>query len=71
MGGGGWRGGRYNWNTSADSRLMIWRSMVQAWSLPSCNVSLDKKLYSTLTLFTQKYKWVPAITMLGGNLAMD
>ena len=34
-------------------------------------VSLDKKLYSTLSLFTQVYKWVPAITMLGGNLAMD
>ena len=34
-------------------------------------VSLDKKLYSTLSLFTQVYKWVLAITMLGGNLAMD
>ena len=34
-------------------------------------VSLDKKLYSTLSLFTQVYKWVPAIIMLGDNLAMD
>ena len=34
-------------------------------------VSLDKKLYSTLSLFTQVYKWVPAIIMLGVNLAMD
>ena len=34
-------------------------------------VSLDKKLYSTLSLFTQVYKWVPAIVMLGGNLATD
>ena len=34
-------------------------------------VSLDKKLYSTLSLFTQVYKWVPAIIMLGGNLVMD
>ena len=34
-------------------------------------VSQDKKLYSTLSLFTQVYKWVPAIIMLGGNLAMD
>ena len=34
-------------------------------------VSLDKKLYSTLSLFTQVYKWVPAIIMLGGNPAMD
>ena len=33
--------------------------------------SLDKKLYSTLFLFTQVYKWVPAIMMLGGNLEMD
>ena len=33
-------------------------------------VSLDKKLYSTLSLFTQVYKWVPAIIMLEGNLAM-
>ena len=34
-------------------------------------VSLDKKLYFTLSLFTQMYKWVPTIIMLGGNLAMD
>ena len=36
-----------------------------------CVVSLDKKLDSTLSLFTQVYKWVPAIIMLGGNLVMD
>ena len=34
-------------------------------------VSLDKKLYSTLSLFIQVYKWVPAIIMLGDNLALD
>ena len=34
-------------------------------------VFLDKKLYSTLSLFTQVYRWVPAIIMLGGNLVMD
>ena len=34
-------------------------------------VSLDKKLQSTLCLFTQVYKWVPVIIMLGGNLVMD
>ena len=34
-------------------------------------VSLDKKLYSTLSLFTQVYKWVPAIIMLGGNFSME
>ena len=35
----------------------------KAWSLLLV-VSLDKKLYSTLSLFTQVYKWVP-VTMLG------
>ena len=40
-------------------------------SLCHCVVSLDKKLYSTLSLFTQVYKCVTAIIMLGGNLAMD
>ena len=30
-------------------------------------VSLDKKLYSTLSLFTQVYKWVPVIIRLGGG----
>ena len=34
-------------------------------------VSSDKKLYSTLSLFTQAYKWVPAIVMLGSDHAMD
>ena len=30
--------------------------------------SLGKKLYFTLSLFTQVYKWVPAIIMLGVTL---
>ena len=30
-------------------------------------VSLDKKLYFTLSPFTLMYKWVPAIIMLGGG----
>ena len=34
-------------------------------------LSLNKKLYCALSLFTQVYKWVPAIIMLGDNLAMD
>ena len=35
-------------------------------------VSLDKKLYFTLSLFTQVYKWVLApIITLGCNLVMD
>ena len=35
-----------------------------------CFVLLDKKLYSTLSVFTQVYtcKWVPAIIMLGITL---
>ena len=46
---------------------MVFRSEVR-WFEPSlCRrvVSLDKKLYSALSLFTQVYKWVPAIIMLG------
>ena len=34
-------------------------------------VSLGKKLYSTLSLFTQVYKWVHAIIMLEGSLAIN
>ena len=34
-------------------------------------VSLNKKHYSTLSLFTQVYKWVPTIIMMGSDLAMD
>ena len=30
-------------------------------------VSEDKKLYSMLSLFTQVYKWVPAIIMHAGE----
>ena len=37
-------------------------------SQDSAVVSLDKKLYSALSLFTQVYKWVPAIIMLGETL---
>ena len=33
-------------------------------------VSLGKKIYSTLPLFTQVYQWVPA-RKIGGNPAMD
>ena len=32
---------------------------------------LDKELYSTLSLFTLVYKWVPATYYWGGNPAMD
>ena len=44
------------------------------WFYPSfCRlvVSLDKKIYSTLSHFTQVYKWALVVIMLGGNLAMD
>ena len=46
-------------------------------SLYYCVVSLDKKLYSTLSLFTQVYIWVQAIICWeeggggGDNLSMD
>jgi len=33
---------------------------VRGSSLARCVVSLDKELYSTFSLFTQVYKWVPA-----------
>ena len=33
---------------------------VRGSSLARCVFSLDKELYSTLSLFTQVYKWVPA-----------
>ena len=39
-------------------------------SLCRCVVSLDKKLYSTLFLFTQVYKWVLATIMLGGGATL-
>ena len=35
------------------------------WTLHGCVVSLDKTVYSTLTLSTQVYKLVPAKTILG------
>ena len=34
-------------------------------------VSFNKKLYSTLSLLTQVYKWVMVIIMLEGNLVID
>ena len=40
------------------------------WSLHCHIVSLDKRLCSTLSLFTQVYKWVPT-TYYWGNPAMN
>ena len=40
-------------------------------SLCRCVVSLDKKIYFTLSLFSQLYMWVLAIIMLGDNLERD
>ena len=34
-------------------------------------VSLDKELYSSLSVFIQVYKWVLQPTALGGNPVMD
>ena len=41
---------------------------VQGSSLACCVVSLDKEPYSTLSLFTQVYKWVPATYFWGLTL---
>ena len=43
---------------------------LEVWSASlTCRVvSLDKELYSTLSLFTQVYKWVPATYCLGVTL---
>ena len=43
------------------------------WSLHCCVISLDKKLFSTLSLFTQVYKWIPATYCWGAgvNPVMD
>ena len=41
---------------------------VRCSSLSRCVVSLDKELYSTLSLFTQVYKWVPATYCWGVTL---
>ena len=41
---------------------------VQGLSLAHCVVSLDKELYSTLSLFTQEYKCVPATYCWGVTL---
>ena len=48
---------------SGDGYLHIWRSGVQA-SL----VVTEKELYSTLSPFTQVYKWVPAAYCRGVTL---
>ena len=52
----GWRVG-LSIGRSEDLRVVGSRP---GWSLHCCVVSLDKKLCSTLSLFTQVYKWVPA-----------
>ena len=41
---------------------------VRGSSLARRVVSLDKELYSTLSLFTQVYKWVPATYCWGVTL---
>ena len=49
------------WLTPQTPDLEIWGS-----SLAHHVVSLDKELYSTLSLFTQMYKWVPGDILLQG-----
>ena len=48
-------------SASEDRRLCCSRP---GWSLYCCVVSLDKKRCSTLSLFTQVYKWVLAATAM-------
>ena len=43
------------WFTTETLDLEIW-----GWNLACYIGSLDKYLYSTLSLFNQLYKWVPA-----------
>ena len=42
---------------------------LSCWSLHYCVLFLDKKLRSTLPLFTQHYKWVNWKHITGGNAA--
>ena len=51
------------WLTPRTPDLEVWSS-----SLACHVVSLDKELYSTLSLFTQVYKWVPATYCFGVTL---
>ena len=44
---------------------------VQGSSFVHCVVSLDKKLHSTLSLFTPVYNWVLVTYCWGGNPAME
>ena len=48
----------------------IWRPVVRAWSLPSCCFLRQEALFHIVSLHPG-VKWIPAIIMLGGNLAMD
>ena len=40
---------------------------VRGSSLAHCIDSSDRELYSTLSLFTQVYKWVPEVYCQGGG----
>ena len=54
------------WWTPRTLDLEVWGS-----NLAHRIVSSNKELYSTLSLFTQVYKWVPATYCWRGNPAMD
>ena len=50
----------------------VYGRVVNTSSLARRVVSLDKELYSTLSLYTQVYKWVPATyCYIGSNPAID
>ena len=46
----------------------LWLQKAQASPVALFPYSLDKELYSTLSLFTQVYKWVPATYCWGATL---
>ena len=63
---------RFAWKGDLAITALEFRSEGRWFESDLCRrvVSLDKKLYSTLSLFAQ-VSWVPVIKMLGSNLAMD
>ena len=52
------------------TRFRMERPGSEVWPEISC-VAFAQDTTLTVPLFTQMYKWVPAISMPGGNPAMD
>jgi len=56
-------------SSDKDDTMMILDLEVGGSKLACRVVSLDKGLYSTLPLFTQVYKWVPATPFLSASMS--